>query len=29
VAWDAIGRDRDAFTRWLDERVYAVSAGQS
>jgi glutaconate CoA-transferase subunit A len=29
VAWDAIGRDRDAFTRWLDERVYAVPAGQS
>ena len=28
VAWDAIGRDRDAFTRWLDERVYAVPAGQ-
>ena len=22
VAWDAIGRDRGAFTRWLDERVY-------
>ena len=29
VAWDAIGRDRDAFTRWLDERVYAVPAGRS
>jgi len=28
VAWDAIGRDRDEFTRWLDERVYAVPAGQ-
>ena len=28
VAWDAIGRDRDAFTRWLDERVYAVPAGR-
>jgi glutaconate CoA-transferase, subunit A len=27
VAWDAIGRDRDAFTRWLDERVYG-QAGQ-
>jgi len=22
LAWDAIGRDRDAFTRWLDEQVY-------
>jgi glutaconate CoA-transferase subunit A len=22
VAWDAISRDRDAFTRWLDENVY-------
>ncbi len=29
VAWDAIGRDRDAFARWLDERVYTVPAGQS
>ena len=29
VAWDAIGRDRDAFSRWLDERVHAVPAGQS
>ena len=29
VAWDAIGRDRDAFRRWLDECVYAVPAGQS
>jgi glutaconate CoA-transferase, subunit A len=28
VAWDAIGRDRDEFTRWLDERVYAVPVGQ-
>ena len=28
VAWDAISRDRDAFTRWLDEHVYAVPAGQ-
>src|ERR1700723_2480583 len=27
VAWDAIGRDREAFTGWLDEHVYAV-AGQ-
>jgi glutaconate CoA-transferase subunit A len=26
VAWDAIGRDRDAFTSWLDEQVYAVPA---
>ena len=29
VAWDAIGRDRDAFSRWLDECVYAVPAGRS
>jgi glutaconate CoA-transferase subunit A len=29
VAWDAIGRDREAFTGWLDDRVYAVPAGQS
>jgi len=29
VAWDAIGRDRDAFARWLNEHVYAVPAGQS
>jgi glutaconate CoA-transferase, subunit A len=28
VAWDAIGRDRAAFTRWLDEHVHAVHAGQ-
>jgi len=28
VAWDAISRDRDAFTRWLNEHVYAVPAGQ-
>jgi glutaconate CoA-transferase, subunit A len=28
VAWDAIGRDRGAFTRWLDEHVYAARAGQ-
>ena len=28
VAWDAIARDRDAFTRWLDEQVYAVRPGQ-
>jgi glutaconate CoA-transferase subunit A len=26
VGWDAIARDRDAFTRWLDEQVYAMSA---
>ena len=26
VAWDAIARDRDTFTRWLDEQVYAMSA---
>jgi glutaconate CoA-transferase, subunit A len=24
VAWDAIARDRDAFTRWLDEQIYAM-----
>jgi glutaconate CoA-transferase subunit A len=24
VAWDAIARDRDAFTRWLEEQVYPV-----
>jgi glutaconate CoA-transferase, subunit A len=29
VAWDAISRDRDVFTRWLDQHVYAVPAGQS
>ena len=29
VAWDAIARDREAFTRWLDDSVYAVPAGQS
>jgi glutaconate CoA-transferase, subunit A len=28
VAWDAIARDRDSFTRWLDEQVYAVPAGK-
>jgi glutaconate CoA-transferase, subunit A len=28
LAWDAISRDRDAFTQWLDKRVYAVPAGQ-
>ena len=29
VAWDAIARDRETFTRWLDDQVYAVPAGQS
>ncbi len=29
VAWDAIARDRETFTRWLDEQVYAVPAGQA
>jgi glutaconate CoA-transferase, subunit A len=29
VAWDAIARERDTFTRWLAEHVYAVTAGQS
>jgi glutaconate CoA-transferase subunit A len=28
VAWDAIGRDREVFTRWLDQHIYAVPAGQ-
>ena len=28
VAWDAIARDRETFTRWLDEQVYAGPAGQ-
>jgi glutaconate CoA-transferase, subunit A len=28
VAWDAIARERDTFTRWLEEQVYAVHAGQ-
>jgi glutaconate CoA-transferase, subunit A len=28
IAWDAIARDRDSFTRWLDEQVYGVTAGQ-
>ena len=29
VAWDAISRDRDAFRRWLEDRVYVDAAGQS
>ena len=29
VAWDAIARDRDTFTQWLDDHVYAVTAGRS
>jgi glutaconate CoA-transferase, subunit A len=29
VAWDAIARERETFTRWLDEQVYAVTAGQT
>jgi glutaconate CoA-transferase, subunit A len=29
VAWDAISRDRDAFTRWLEENVYAAAAEQA
>jgi glutaconate CoA-transferase, subunit A len=29
VAWDAIAMDRETFTRWLDDQVYAVPAGQS
>jgi glutaconate CoA-transferase, subunit A len=28
LAWDAIGRDRAVFTRWLDQHIYAVPAGQ-
>ncbi|WP_433622687.1 CoA transferase subunit A [Nocardia sp. CA-120079] len=24
-AWDAVGRDRDHFTRWLDENVYTAT----
>ncbi|AXK89085.1 CoA transferase subunit A [Nocardia farcinica] len=26
AAWDAIARDRDGFTRWLDEHVHAAAA---
>ena len=26
VAWDAISRDRDAFTSWLDEHVFGAVA---
>jgi len=29
VAWDAIARERDTFSRWLDEQVYTATAGQS
>jgi glutaconate CoA-transferase, subunit A len=29
VAWDAIARDRDAFTRWLDEQIYAMPTVRS
>ena len=28
VAWDAIARDRETFTRWLDEQIYAVPPTQ-
>ncbi|HEY3981020.1 MAG TPA: CoA-transferase, partial [Streptosporangiaceae bacterium] len=28
VAWDAISRDREAFTRWLDAEVYAGAAAR-
>jgi glutaconate CoA-transferase subunit A len=28
VAWDAIARERETFTRWLDDQVYAAPAGQ-
>jgi glutaconate CoA-transferase subunit A len=28
LAWDAIGRDRETFTRWLAEHVYQVPAGR-
>ncbi|MGQ4601158.1 CoA-transferase [Nocardia sp. R6R-6] len=27
AAWDAISRDREAFTRWLDEHVYTTTMG--
>ncbi len=27
-AWDAISRDRDAFTRWLEREVLGAPAGQ-
>jgi glutaconate CoA-transferase subunit A len=26
VAWDAISRDRDTFTRWIDEHVMSKAA---
>jgi glutaconate CoA-transferase, subunit A len=29
VAWDAIARARDAFTRWLDEQIYAMPTVRS
>jgi glutaconate CoA-transferase, subunit A len=29
VAWDEISRDRDTFTRWLDEHVYQQSPASS
>jgi glutaconate CoA-transferase subunit A len=28
VAWDAIARERGTFTKWLEEQVYVVPAGQ-
>ena len=28
VAWDAIARERGTFTKWLEEQVYMVPAGQ-
>jgi len=28
MAWDAIARERETFTRWLDDQVYAAPAGQ-
>jgi glutaconate CoA-transferase subunit A len=28
VAWDAISRDREAFTRWLDAEVYSEAAAR-
>ncbi|WP_067674211.1 CoA transferase subunit A [Nocardia miyunensis] len=27
AAWDAIGRDREAFARWLDDTVYTATPG--
>jgi glutaconate CoA-transferase subunit A len=29
VDWDAIARDRETFSRWLDEQIYSVPVGRS